>query len=557
MRCGTSLGDSAEELLYEFHLGSVRLRVSVGTSAPKSSVRDSVERRVFMASNELRLHTEDFAPRMYEAKGRRLSCRAILGAEYCLNPADPIQKVNVFAPEAYFEGGTINGYDAATAPVFLPNSVGGYLPGPAEEPGIDPHNGGINSLFQALEHGYVVVSGGVRGRTSGKTSTEFFEGADSSYRGQDTGRMVGRAPAFVVDQKAIVRFVRLNAGVIPGDVEHMVTNGTSAGGALSALTGASGNVADYEPYLRAIGAAEGDDSVFASSCFCPIINLEHADAAYEWQFRGVAKWRRTKHKVVDGRITRVPIEGTMSEEQLQLSDQLAERFPAYVNSLGLVDVTAGSGATAGTVASAGTGASLTLNEDGGGTFANYVLGKVMASAQRELYLHENVAVELGKQAPSVEDVDAIRVESGKVVGIDWPAYVQTITRMKATPAFDALDLKSPENEEFGDESVDARHFSADRAALGFEDDATLVADPSVVRLMNPIEQVRPDMPTRHWRIRHGSFDRDTSLAISSILAVKLAMAGCDVDFRMPWGIPHAGDYQMDELFAWIDGLCRK
>lgn len=528
--------------------------------------------------DNLRLHAEDFISRSYEAKGRRVSCRAILGANYCLNPADPIQKVNVFAPEEYFEGGTVNGYDAASAPVFLPNSVGGYLPGPAEEPGIDPHNGGINSLFQALEHGYVVVSGGVRGRTSGKRSTEFFEGADSSYRGQDTGRMVGRAPAFVVDQKAIVRFVRLNADVIPGNAERMVTNGTSAGGALSALTGASGNVADYEPYLRAIGAAEGDDSVFASSCFCPIINLEHADAAYEWQFRGVAKWRRTKHKVVDGRVTRVPIEGTMDEKQMRLSDRLADCFPAYVNSLGLVDLTAaaeeagadgvvGGGDDAAdykaavgadvAAATAGPGTSLTLNADGTGSFADYVLGKVMASAQRELDLHENVCAELGKQAPSVEDVSAIRVESGKVVGIDWPAYVQTITRMKATPAFDALDLKSPENEEFGDESVDARHFSADRTALGFVDDPALVADPSVVRLMNPIEQIRPDMPTRHWRIRHGSFDRDTSLAISSILAVKLAMAGCDVDFRMPWGVPHAGDYQMDELFAWIDGLCGK
>lgn len=25
----------------------------------------------------------------------------------------------------------------------------------------------------------------------------------------------------------------------------------------------------------------------------------------------------------------------------------------------------------------------------------------------------------------------------------------------------------------------------------------------------------------------------------------------------PWGIPHAGDYDFDELFAWIDGICKK
>ena len=73
--------------------------------------------------------------------------------------------------------------------------------------------------------------------------------------------------------------------------------------------------------------------------------------------------------------------------------------------------------------------------------------------------------------------------------------------------------------------------------------------------MNPIPHIHPDIPTRHWRIRHGSFDRDTSFAIPVILATRLRNVGCDVDFRITWGVPHAGDYQMDELFAWVDGLC--
>ena len=60
----------------------------------------------------------------------------------------------------------------------------------------------------------------------------------------------------------------------------------------------------------------------------------------------------------------------------------------------------------------------------------------------------------------------------------------------------------------------------------------------------------------HFRIRHGTHDRDTSLAIPAIFALSLRSAGVDVDFWYPWGIPHAGDYDLLELFAWIDGLCR-
>ena len=80
---------------------------------------------------------------------------------------------------------------------------------------------------------------GARGRTS--------QGADGTY--------TGKAPALIVDMKAAVRYVRHNAGRLPGDTEKIISNGTSAGGALSSLMGATGNSSDYEPYLKALGAA--------------------------------------------------------------------------------------------------------------------------------------------------------------------------------------------------------------------------------------------------------------------------------------------------------------
>jgi hypothetical protein len=84
-----------------------------------------------------------------------------------------------------------------------------------------------------------------------------------------------------------------------------------------------------------------------------------------------------------------------------------------------------------------------------------------------------------------------------------------------------------------------------------------MADPAIVRLMNPVAHILEGNPgaARHWRVRHGSFDRDTSLAIPVILATLLANRGFDVDFALPWGLPHSGDYDLPELFAWIDNLC--
>ena len=62
--------------------------------------------------------------------------------------------------------------------------------------------------------------------------------------------------------------------------------------------------------------------------------------------------------------------------------------------------------------------------------------------------------------------------------------------------------------------------------------------------------------TKNWRIRHGAADRDTAIAIPIILTTKLRNAGYTVDFGMPWGQGHGGDYDLDSLFAWINMICK-
>lgn len=488
----------------------------------------------------LRFDPDKFEVKTYREDGRSITCRAFEGLSYCAAPVDPIQKLNLFVPEAYYQGEKINGYDLHSAPIFAPNTVGGYMPGPVDAPGRN-FKGEVNSVFEALEHGYVVACPGVRGRTSGGKSEEFFVGGKAQAEGTDTGRFVGKAPALIVDMKAVIRYLRHNKETIPGNVEHIITSGTSAGGALSAMTGAAGNSPDYEPYLKAIGAADERDDIFAASCYCPIHNLEHADAAYEWLFCGHRDYHRMNLVNRDGKVEMQPVNGEMSDEQMELSEELKKLFPAYVNSLNLTDRE---------------GNALTLEADGEGSFKEYVRGLILESAQRELDTHDsserlhNLAV----PGSEVERQTCLTIEDGRAAALDWESFVSAITRMKTTPAFDALDLNSPENEEFGTEEIKARHFTEfgkEHSLAGGE-----IADAQTIKLLNPTAYIGKADTAKHWRIRHGAFDRDTSLAIPVILATLLENNGYSVDFRFPWGLPHSGDYDLKELFEWIDGICK-
>ena len=496
-------------------------------------------------SDSLRFPREVYKVKSCELEGRKITYRVFENLQYCKNPVDPIQKMNIYVLEDYYHNRSIGKYTRETAPIFMPNKVGGYMPGPIEEPGIDSHFKQLNSIFLALEHGYVVVSVGIRGRTSGKKATEFFEGSKEGQLGEETGRMVGRAPALIVDYKAAIRYLRHNRDLIPGNTEHIITNGTSAGGALSALAGATGNNSDYLPYLQEIGAADERDDVFAASCYCPIHNLENADAAYEWLFAGQNEFYRTKHVRTETGIIRVPFSGQMTREQILLSEELKAMFPEYVKSLLLRDEQ---------------GEILELDADGEGSFKEYVKKYVIASADKELRTHENENLRQTRMTTGsfIDEQEYLIVNNGRVVDLDWDAFITKITRMKATPAFDDLSLKSPENEEFGDAEVEARHFT-NFAMKHSKVEGAQLADNEIVKLLNPIPHIKKEGvdTAKYWRIRHGAFDRDTSLAIPVILATLLENEGYSVDFQLPWGIPHSGDYDMDELFAWIDQICQK
>jgi len=170
------------------------------------------------------------------------------------------QYLNVYVP------------DGATqqTPIFLRTYVGGYMASPAAQPQAGDATG------RALKEGYVVVIPGTRGRNSSIVADKVYA---KKHRGVKKGQTIytGRAPKAILDLKAAIRYLRNFDKQMPGDAERIITDGTSAGGAMSALMGATGNNPEYAELLKAMGAADERDDVFASVCFCPIIDLVSAD----------------------------------------------------------------------------------------------------------------------------------------------------------------------------------------------------------------------------------------------------------------------------------------
>ena len=526
---------------------------------------------------------DDYSTKTMDANGEPVTFRAYEHLVYVKKPCDPeSQMLSIYIPEAYLKGGTVNGFTAETAPIFMPNSVGGYMPGQIEEPREESRHGGANAALYALSNGYVVVSPAIRGRNLK----------------HENGYETGKAPALIVDYKAAVRFVRFNrkAGRIPaGDTEKIISSGTSAGGALSALLGATGNAKDYVPYLKEAGAAKERDDIFASMAYCPITNLENADMAYEWMFHNANEYynagpaRRVPPAVnstspagaVPDRPANAPAEaakGTaMTPEQKEISAELKEKFTEYLNDLDLRD---------------SLGNRLNLAPDGYGLFREYIESLYLEAAQN--------AIDTGED---VSKTPWLTVSDETAVHMDFDKYVATVKRLKGVPAFDAFDMTSGENNEFGTYDIPNKHFTryalehsllvtvpkeeeekeiAEEKARQYNlaspvekrqlQKATLeeqmekdkldlsqyMANGLVIKMMNPMRYIgNPDVQTApHWRIRHGALDRDTALAVPAMLAVKLKNNDKAVDFKVAWGYGHAGDYDLPELFAWTDRICK-
>ena len=433
---------------------------------------------------------------------KEIKYRAFEYIPYVANPIDIDQQyMNIYVPEEYFNNGTINGYNTQTAPIFMPNAVGGYMPSQAMTPKVE--NGKPNSVVYALSRGYVVASPATRGRTN-KASD---------------GNFIGKAPAVIVDLQAATAYLHANDSTMPGNANRIITNGTSAGGAVSLLQGAAGNSSDFQPYLQALGAATAATNVYAVSAYAPITNLDAADMAYEWSYNGIT----SSNKV------------SMNHDDMAYSNLLNEHFPDYVNNLQLHD---------------SVGRVLKLDKNGNGTFKNYVKEFIVAAANKA----QAKGTDLSKHTYLVRDN-----KTGTIKDINWEAYNRFVSRSKAPGAFDSRSNDSGENNLFGTSTTDNNHFTITAALHDTTSNPeAYVQNAKVVTMMNPMNYLGSPAATnaQFYRIRYGTADSNTSVAIPLIVGTRAQNLGYKVDMATPFDVNHSGDYDLDELFNWMDNIVK-
>ena len=262
-----------------------------------------------------------------------------IGVVYCTKPVDTsYQSFGIYVPKEYLtctessgkytcdinSSGAKGSYTASTAPIVLPVDTPGYAAMKA------PTTYEYQKVSKFLEKGIIYLYAGCRGRYEDSTS------------------YIAGAPWPITDLKSAIRYVRYNKKLIPGNKDSIYTFGMSGGGAQSCLMGVTGNSALFTKYIEENGAAMKDsegnelkDNVKGSQCWCPITNLDTADAAYEWN---MGQYFTTGTRASDN-FTKL------------LSEDLADEYVKYVNNIKLKDPQ---------------GNELTLTSRNEGTYYNYL-----------------------------------------------------------------------------------------------------------------------------------------------------------------------------------------
>ena len=459
---------------------------------------------------------------------KEIKYRAFEYIPYVSNPIDIDQQyINIYIPEEYFNNGTVNGYNTQTAPIFMPNNVGGYMPSQPMAPKVE--NNKPNSALYALSRGYVVASPATRGRTN-KASD---------------GNFIGKAPAVIVDLQAATAYLHANDATMPGNAKRIITNGTSAGGAVSLLQGATGNTSDYQPYLQALGAATASTDVYASSAYAPMTNLDAADMAYEWSYNGITSFNKVT--MGQGELPQANVGGApapiqrsvqrvnLTNDDVAYSDLLKSHFPDYVNNLQLRDRT---------------GVILKLDKKGNGTFKQYVKSFIIDAANKA----KSNGTDVSRYSFLVLDKN-----TGMVKDIDWDAYNSFTSRSKEPGAFDSRANDSGENSLFGTSTSDTNHFTITAALHDTTpNNDVYVENAKIVTMMNPMNYLGSPSATnaKYYRIRYGTADSNTSVAIPLIVGTRAQNLGYSVDMATPFGVDHVGDYDLQDLFNWMDSIVK-
>lgn len=485
---------------------------------------------------------------------------------------------------ASYQGGK-GGWDPAT-PITNANYSGADI----MDGGVYTSTSETDKVGAALSRGFVYIN--MASRSRGATAP------DGVY---PDGIYQGKAPAAIVDAKAAVRFLRLNDATMSGNASRIVVNGTSGGGAQSTQLGATGNNADYFPYLKAVGAAGIDangnslinDDVFAIVAYCPIQDMGNADFAYEWMFNVLDSRALVEQAQKDGDIK--DADGNVliraSNPDPADSAELMNDFVAYESSLGL------------------------KSDDGTQLTTDNMLGNLQTELIKsaQTYMQAGHAVVafgaygdhagngVGGGSGSVHylnDYMATNPATATVTSFDMAKYmkfVATQARLKPVPAFDqrgqsataagtvtddgagTVNNTGGESDLYGAPDQVYSNFTAygwnhndgangadaqpdvGQQATGYAWDA----NPQQAFVLNQVKMInalayvgKNDGITTHWRIRVGARDRDTSFTVAYNLsrALKADPKVQNVDYALAWDQGHAGDYDVLEAMQWVDSM---
>ena len=506
-----------------------------------------------------------------------------IGVYYCTNPvATAYQSLGIYVPEEYMtctsssgtytctinSSGVKGSYSASNAPLVMPVNTSGYSAMKA------PTSYSYSSVSNFLEKGIIYIYAGCRGR---------YEGGESYIAG---------APWGVTDLKAAIRFLRYNSDLIPGDLNRIYTFGHSGGGAQSCLMGITGNSELFKDYLNEIGAAMNDangneikDNIKGSQCWCPITNLDTADAAYEWN---MGQYFSTGTRA----------SGTFTKT---LSDDLTNKYVDYVNNIQLKDPD---------------GNVLTLTDTNSGTYYDYLKSVIEESLNNFLsdttfpYTPSSSSSNGGppNKVSNNRKLDTYETQSDYIDSLNsdsqWITYDSStntatissvgdfVTHCKSASkdvgAFDDLSKSQAENKLFGiDGTTYTKHFDKIMAELLTDKESTysslsnwessypsdytndLEVTDSLgktieerVNMYNPMyylddyyEGYKSSDVADYFRINTGITQGDTSNVVEMNLYLALLNYGKNATFTTVWNQGHteaerSGDAE-DNFISWI------
>ena len=477
-----------------------------------------------------------------------------LGIDYCEKPADEkYEKLSVFVPADYMDaadngdgtytcsvkkGAKVGSYTSADAPIVLPVETPSYYA--AEALTSDMPENALNYFLDKIKEytsqGMVYIFPGCRGIDEG-------------------------APSGVTDLKAAVRYIRYCDDELAGDANRIFAFGMSGGGAQATILGASGNSELYDPYLKEIGAVQGvSDKVAGVMAWCPITDLDTANAEYEWMMGCTRKDR--------------------SAEENAISDELAKAFAEYINQAGFTDKD-------------GNALTLTESKEGifqAGSYYDYIKGVIEGSLNH--YLSDTVfdSPDLKNSYGSAQGyIDSLNKDK-KWVTYDKATNTAVISSIadfakackNASDNQFGFDTPQSENNLFGTGDGKGSHFDKilgdiltklnnDAAADFAEDfkktdaqDSTLEQRVNMYTPLYYLMEKREGFGTsdvaEYWRIRTGIKQFNTSVTTEANLALALEHNSDvkNVDFETVWEKGHeeaerTGD-STENFIEWI-GTC--